>query len=422
MDSQASPQRTKILYVEDDPSSTVLVRRLLQSEGYDVVATSDGLSATEFAIRERPDLILMDINIGGLDGHEVTTKLRSIPKLSAVPIVAVTASTLEGDRERALTAGCIGYISKPIDVDTFPQQVRAFLLGMKEEIGSPEERAEYLIEYNRKLVDRLEENIRELEAANAQLQRIDKVKSDFIALASHELRTPLTTIYGYSQMLLYNQEIPGDPEEEGSPRNLLQRIMDSVQRLDQVFDEIRNVSLIDADRLNLACEPVILEPLIQSVVNHLQKTGPSRDLQFEFEGLPDLPSVEGDGQRLHEALWNIISNAMKYTPDGGCIHITGRQIEDMVHISVHDTGVGIPPEETEHIFDRFYVLGDTQLHHSSKTALKGGGLGLGLTVTRGIIEAHGGRVWAESERHDEEQLPGSTFHVLLPLRMPTPPS
>ena len=151
-------------------------------------------------------------------------------------------------------------------------------------------------------------------------------------------------------------------------------------------------------------------------------TGSNRDLRFEIEGLADLPVIEGDGQRLHQAMWNVVSNAIKYTPDGGSIRILGHQIEDMVHVSVQDTGVGIPPEETEHIFDRFYVLGDTQLHHTSKTALKGGGLGLGLTVTRGIIEAHGGRIWAESEGHDEEKLPGSTFHILLPLRMATPPA
>jgi signal transduction histidine kinase len=421
MNSEAGPQR-KVLYVEDDPSSMLLVHRILQSEGYQVVTTSDGLSATEFAIQESPDLILMDINIGGLDGYEVTTKLRSVEKLNTIPIIAVTASTLDGDRERALAAGCNGYIPKPIDVDTFANQVNSFLDGVKEEIKSPEAQAEYLIEYNRKLVARLEEKVRELEEANLELQRIDKAKSDFIVLAGHELRTPLTTIYGYTQMLLYNPEIPGSLEEEGSPRNLLQRVANSVHRLNEVFDEIRNVSLIDADRLNLAREPVVLEPLIQSVVNNLRNTGPSRDLEFEFDGLANLPVIEGDGQRLHQALWNIVSNAIKYTPDGGCIRITGNQIEDMVHVSIHDTGVGIPPEDTEHIFDRFYVLGDTQLHHTSKTALKGGGLGLGLTVTRGIIEAHGGRIWAESEGHDEEKLPGSTFHVLLPLRMTDPPA
>jgi signal transduction histidine kinase len=413
-------KRPKILYVEDDPACMLLVHRVLESEGFQVVTTSDGLSATEFAVYERPDLILMDINISGLDGYEVTTRLRTVPELESTPIVAVTASTVDGDRERALAAGCDGYIPKPIDVDLFPDQVRNFLEGWREEIDSPEERAKHLLDHSRKLVERLEEKIRELETANAELQRIDKVKSDFIALAGHELRTPLTTIYGYSQMLLLNPDIPGDPNDEGTPQSMLLRICEAVKQLNRLFDEVRNVSLIDANRLELAWEAVMIEPLVRRAVENLQDMGPNRDLEFEYGGLEDLPMIEGDTQRLYHALWSVISNAIKYTPDGGRIAISGQFIEEesMVHISVKDSGVGIPTGELEYIFERFYVLEDTQLHHTSKTAQKGGGLGLGLTVTRGIVEAHGGRIWAESEGYDEIRLPGSTFHILLPLRRP----
>lgn len=413
--------RCKILYVEDDPASVALVRRVLESEGCQVVSVSDGLAAIEVAKHEMPDMILMDINISGLDGYEVTTRLRSIQQMQEVPIVAVTAATLKGDRERALIAGCNGYIPKPINVDKFPDQLRSFLLGTWEDVGSAEAKAEYLVEYSHRLVDRLEQKIRELETAHAELQRVEKMKSDFIILASHELRTPLSSAYGYAQLLLQNPKIPGAPEEEGSPRYMLQRIAGATQRLNQVFDDIRNVSLIDADRLNLAQEPVMLKPLVRSVVENLQGLGPRRDLQFEFEGLTGLPVISGDSKRLYQAVWNVVSNAMKCTPDGGRIRITGEQLEDVIHLSVQDTGVGIPPDERERIFDRFYVLEDTMRHHSSKTAFKGGGLGLGLAVAHGIIEAHGGRIWADSEGYDEEKLPGSTFHILLPLHKPSLP-
>ena len=412
-------ERPCILYVEDDPTSATLVQRVLQAEGYDVEMAPDGVSALETAQCTRPVLVLMDINIGGLDGYEVTTRLRSFDHLKQVPIVAVTAATLDGDRERALVAGCDGYIPKPIDVDRFPEQVSAFLKGQREKIEAPEERVVYLEEYNRRLVERLEEKIHELKEAHAELQQIEKIKSDFILLASHELRSPLTAIYGYVQMLLYNPDIPGLPDEEGSPRHLLQHIAKASKRLQQVFKEVRNVSLIDTKRLNLAEDPVGLGVLIHNVVNNLQGFGPPRDLEFRFEGLASLPTIAGDAQRLHQAFWNIISNAIKYTPDGGQISITGRQIEETVQVIVQDTGVGIPPEKLSQIFNRFYVLEDTSLHRSSKTAFKGGGLGLGLTVARGIIEAHGGQIWVESEGYDEEALPGSTFHVLLPLQPPT---
>ncbi len=409
---------TKVLYVEDTPESQRLVQRILAAEGFDVVIAEDGISAIEIARREMPDLILMDINIGGLDGYEVTTRLRTIQGLEEVPIVAVTAATLAGDRERALVAGCNGYIAKPIDVDQFPDQVRSYLVGKTEEV-KPEEKEDYLLEYNRRLVKRLEDKVRELEKANEELQRVEKMKSDFVILAGHELRTPLTVIYGYLQILLANPAIPGSVEQEGSPRHLLKNVAEAVERLSQVIQDILNVSLIDANRLDLAHEPVFINSIIQSVLHNLRNFGPQRELIFELGGgLRKLPVIEGDPRRLHQALWNIVSNAIKYTPDGGTITIDGKVEDDTVHLWVKDTGVGIPPEELDRIFERFYVLEDVALHRSSKTAFKGGGLGLGLAVAQGIIEAHGGRLWAESEGYDEKKLPGSTFHIVLPIGNP----
>lgn len=409
---------TKILYVEDTPASQRLVQRILMAEGFDVSVANDGIKAIELARKEKPDLILMDINIGGMDGYEVTTRLRTIEGLEKAPIVAVTAATLDGDRERALVAGCDGYITKPIDVDTFPNQVREYLTGTKrEKVDSAEERAEYLQEYNQRLVARLEEKVRELETANEDLQRVEKMKSDFVILAGHELRTPLTVIYGYLQILLSNSAIPGSVDNEGTPQHLLKRISEAVERLSQVIQDILNVSLIDADRLDLAHEPVFMSSTVKTVLHNLRSFGPQRQLIFEIgPGLKNIPVIEGDPRRLHQAIWNVISNAIKYTPDHGLITIDGQVIEKQTaHIWIKDTGIGIPADELTHIFKRFYVLEDVSLHRSSKTAFKGGGMGLGLSVAKGIIEAHGGKIWAESGGQDEEKLPGSTIHLLLPL-------
>ncbi|MFN3762634.1 MAG: sensor histidine kinase, partial [Anaerolineae bacterium] len=265
------------------------------------------------------------------------------------------------------------------------------------------------------LVERLEEKIRELEKAHAELQRLDKMKTDFIILAGHELRTPLSAIYGYTQILLSMPDIPGSPEEEGSPRHLLHQVMRAARCLNQVVDDILNVFLIEANKLELRLAPVPLYSLIQNVVRNIRNLGPERQLTFEFEGLEALPMIMADAQRLFQALWHVVSNAVKYTPDGGTIRITGRVVDHTVHLSVRDTGIGIDPAERERIFDRFYVVEDTMLHHSSKTAFKGGGLGLGLSLARGIIEAHKGRIWIESEGRDEVRLPGTTVHILLPL-------
>jgi signal transduction histidine kinase len=410
---------TKILYVEDDPSSQRLVQRLLNSEGFTVLLADDGIRAIEIAGREKPELVLMDINIGGLDGYEVTTRLRDLEGLAEVPIVAVTAATLRGDRERALVAGCTGYIAKPIDVDRFPDQVRAYMVGLEENVGTVEQRAEYLTEYNRRLVTRLEEKVRELERANEEIQKVEKMKSDFLVLAGHELRTPLTVVYGYLQILKANPAIPGDAVTESSPMYLLNKVSEAVERLSDVIQDILNVSLIDANRLDLSREPVFIHSTIQSVLQNLRSFGPRRNLEFDLgPGLRQIPVLEGDPRRLHQALGNIISNAVKYTPDGGTVYLDAETVDDVVHFWVRDTGVGIPSQELPHIFERFYVLEDTSLHRSSKTAFKGGGLGLGLAVAKGIVEAHNGKIWAESEGHDEEHLPGSTFHILLPVGNP----
>jgi signal transduction histidine kinase len=410
--------RSQILYVEDDPASATLVQRVLAAEGFDVTVVTDGMAALEVAQRMRPLLILMDINISGMDGYEVTTRLRSYEHLRNVPIVAVTAAALRGDRERALIAGCNGYISKPIDIDLFPQQVKEYIGGYQEEIESAEKKSEYLAEYSRRLVERLEAKIRELQAAHEDLQRVEKMKSDFVILAGHELRTPLTVIYGYTQLLLANPAIPGSVDEEGSPLYLISQVASATRRLSQVVEDILNVSLIDADRLDLKMGPVMLRPLIASLIKNIGSMGPERQLNFEITGLDDLPPVKGDSQRLYQALWNVLSNSIKYTPDGGTIYISGAVVEYTVHLTIRDTGIGIDPAERERIFDRFYVLEDTAFHRTSKTAFKGGGLGLGLTVARGIIHAHGGKIWVESEGRDEERLPGSTFHILLPLPQP----
>jgi signal transduction histidine kinase len=415
MKQDSSSDLPRILYVEDDPHSAALVHRILEAEGYDVLVAEDGIRALDVARQTQPSLILMDINISGLDGYEVTTRLRSIEDLQEVPIVAVTAATLKGDRERALIAGCNGYIPKPINVDRFPQQVRAYMSGRQEEVESVEDRSEHLVEYSRRLVERLEEKIRELQTAHSELQHIEKMKSDFVILAGHELRTPLTVMYAYSQLLLDNPDIPGSINDVTSPRHLIHQLAEGTRRLNELIESILNVSLIDADRLELARAPVFLQPLVDSVTESIIATAPDRDLTFEIKGLDELPPAMGDGEQLRRALWNVISNAVKYTPDGGRITIRGRQIEDSIQLSVRDTGIGIAPEEQERIFERFYVLEDTTLHRSSKTAFKGGGLGLGLTVARGIIEGHGGKIWAQSSGRDEEEMPGSVFHILLPL-------
>ena len=156
----------KILYIEDDPSSRRLVQRLLEAEGFQVSVAEDGLSGLELARQVRPALILTDLNIGGMTGQEVATRLKEMPETRHAPVIALTAATLATDREKALVAGCDGYITKPIDVDALPQLIHKFLAGARERV-SEEVKVKRLEEYRNELGVRLETTVAELQKANA---------------------------------------------------------------------------------------------------------------------------------------------------------------------------------------------------------------------------------------------------------------
>ena len=162
------PVNPKILYIDDDPFNRSLVNRLLTSYNFEVIEAATGLEGITIARKNPPHLILMDINMPGLDGHETTTRMRSIPILKRVPIIALTARTTSGERELAIAAGCDGYITKPIDVDDFPHQIISYLQGRKDTITN-DERQLYLGYDNHKLVERLETKVIELEEANSRL-------------------------------------------------------------------------------------------------------------------------------------------------------------------------------------------------------------------------------------------------------------
>ena len=411
----------KILYIDDDPVNRSLVNRVLTNYNFQVVEAKSGLEGIDLARQERPDLILIDINMPGLDGHETTTRMRGINALEKTPIIALTARTTRGERELALAAGCDGYITKPIDVDQFPHQIISYFEGYKETI-SQDERQHYLGRYSQKLVERLEAKIVALEQANARLEKIDHLKSDFVTVAAHELRTPITLVYGYARLLqAVAQETEPGPVVEGGIGDLAQRIYDSVQRLSEVVNDILNISLIEANEMRLERRPLHLGQIIRAALQELNPAKNERILKITLNNLDELPQIRGDQERLQQMFWNILSNAIKFTPDHGSILVKGwvaappgPSTQESVVVMVKDTGLGIAPAEQKHIFDRFYMVENTAYHSSSKTAFGGGGMGLGLPIARGIIEAHGGRIWVQSAGREVEEDPGSTFYVLLP--------
>src|SRR5256714_13038772 len=168
--SRRDARKAKILYIEDNRENRMLVRAILEAEGYSIVDAEDGLAGIEAAIREEPSLILLDVNLPAVDGYEVVSIIKSFPAFATTPVIAVTAYAMEGDRQRTLVAGCDGYIQKPIDVDTFPRQVAEFLHGKREHVEEREQGV-YLRELNQRLVYRLVNQVEELKRLNQHFVR-----------------------------------------------------------------------------------------------------------------------------------------------------------------------------------------------------------------------------------------------------------
>jgi len=259
----------------------------------------------------------------------------------------------------------------------------------------------------------------ELEQARATLERLDTSKSDFISVAAHELRTPLTLIEGYSSMLVDN--FPEDEKAREIVEIMIKGIDNGIRRLREIVNDMIDVSLIDNDMLDLNYQPVWLNQLLVIVHQEIEGVVAERSINFiveEFNGHDEM--TFGDPERLYQAIWNILTNAVKYTPDGGNITVSGRRLPGFIEMTVEDTGIGIDQDDQMNIFEKFGTLGDASLHSSGKTKYKGGGPGLGLPITKGIIEAHGGTIWVESPGCDEGNYPGSIFHLLIPLQKESP--
>jgi signal transduction histidine kinase len=241
----------------------------------------------------------------------------------------------------------------------------------------------------------------ELTAANAELRRLAEVKSRFVAIAAHELRSPLTSISGYLEMLL-DDDFGPVAEDQREPLEIAYR---SASRLLEIARNLLDVTRIEAGHVELVLRPTDLAALIRTAAAEFGPRLASKAQQVTVDAAPDLPPALCDRARAAQIVGNLLSNACQYTPDGGQLRIAVRRAaeEGFLQVSVSDTGVGIPVDEQAMLFHRFFRARSAQQMSTR-------GAGLGLHITRSLVELHGGRIWFESESGS-----GSTFHVTLPI-------
>jgi signal transduction histidine kinase len=265
--------------------------------------------------------------------------------------------------------------------------------------------------------------IADLQKTNQVLSQLDRNKLEFIQVAAHELRTPLTVLKGYVNLL---RSLP-DIKTNSAVSDVIEGIIKGADRMHEVVNLMLDVTRIDSETLKIASLPVPLKRVIDDLVHDLAKASANRRIEFITLHAEETPSFKADPALFSKALYHLIINAIKYTPDGGKVIVSTRPITmdnnlPGIEIAVRDTGIGLEAEHHDLVFEKFYQVGSVAIHSSSKTAFKGGGAGLGLAIVRGVVRAHGGKVWVESTGHDEVNFTGSAFYMQLPLEPPAPRS
>jgi signal transduction histidine kinase len=321
-----------------------------------------------------------------MDGLQLITEIAN-SKPDTLTIMMTGHGTIDSALE-AMKRGASDYITKPLTLDETILRLRKVL----------EERQRFV---------RLKDFADRLERTNQELRKIDAIKSEFVSVASHELRTPLAAIKNAVQLMLSGKtgEIN---ENQGKFLSMAER---NINRLTNILSDLLNLSRIESGKIELKFESIELKEIIELTASSLKLHADGKSIQIEVEIPEPLPAVVGDQEKIEQILTNLIGNAIKFTPEGGKILITAKPLlkekeggyGSGVAISVKDNGIGIPAEHLDAIFEKFH-----QVESSLKRSVSG--TGLGLAITKGLVEAHQGKIWVESEVEK-----GSTFTFTLPI-------
>ena len=427
-----------ILIAEDSPTQAEQLRYLLHESGHRVTVARNGREALAAAHQRKPSMIISDIVMPEMDGYALCREIKSEPTLKNVPVILLTSLASSVDIIRGLECGADNFIPKPYDENYLLSHVQNTLINFElrksqktqmgveivfanEKYFITAERQQILdlllstyetaVQKNlqltesqnelKKLNEKLDQKVVELEAHNRRVQDVNRLKSEFLANMSHELRTPLNAIIGFAELMHDGKVGP----VADNHREYLGDILGSSRHLLQLINDVLDLSKIEAGKMEFNPEPVNLTKIIGEVRQVLQTLSASKRLAVEVQVSPAVEQLVIDPAKLKQILYNYLSNAIKFTPEEGRIAV--RAIEEtagIFRLEVEDTGIGIPPEEVGKLFVEFQQL-------EGGTAKKHQGTGLGLALTRKIVEAQGGRVGVQSAQGQ-----GSVFYAVLPGR------
>jgi signal transduction histidine kinase len=378
---------SRILVVDDEKEIRgFLSKALTRLGGFQVDLAESGEEALQKIEKESFDLVLTDLKMPKMDGLQLISEVAK-SKPETLTMMMTGHGTIDSALE-AMKRGASDYLMKPLNLDELIVRIRKVL----------DEKQRFV---------RLRDFADQLEKANQELRRIDSMKSEFVSVASHELRTPLAAIKNAVQLVL--KGTTGKINENQA--KFLSMAERNINRLTNILNDLLNLSRIESGKIELRFESVGLKGIIELTASSLRPHADGKSIKIDLEINEQLPAVYGDPEKIEQILTNLIGNAIKFTPEGGRILITAQPLPhdeksgygDKVAVSVKDTGIGIPSEHLDAIFEKFHQV-EGSLHRSVS------GTGLGLAITKGLVEAHQGKIWVESEVEK-----GSTFTFTLPL-------
>jgi signal transduction histidine kinase len=360
-----------ILSIDDNDASRYAIGRTLRQAGFRVIEADTGAGALRRAREDAPDLILLDVKLPDIDGFEVSRRLKDDPATASIPVLQITATYSSTEHwAQALNAGADGYLTHPAEPIVLIATIRALLRA------------------------------REAERA---LREANRLKDDFLATLSHELRTPLNAIVGWAHVL----RTPNlDPAVTARAVESIQRNAEAQTRL---VADILDVSRIVTGKLRIDSRRLELARVVEAALETVRPSALARQVTLETTMDPEAV-VQGDPNRLQQIAWNLLTNAVKFTPAGGTVRVSVRQQPAGVQLVVEDTGIGIEPAFMPFVFDRFRQADASMTRTVS-------GLGLGLALVNDLVQMHGGTVRAESGGPGQ----GARFTVSLPVALPATP-